>query len=331
MPMKNKKDIETIIDQTRFIDQDLQQPAPLITIDEKTILTEGNFLTISGLPKSRKTSFMQFFIGSAIIGKPIHNIFTRIKKDDKIVLIDTEQGLYDFSRQNKHLKKLIKSNKLPGSFSAYLFREYDPDIILNSIYLIAELQQPRIIFIDNLTELAINPNDIAEAKKIIQFLKKITAKFNLGIVCLLHLSKSNNFTLGNLGSYADRAAQSVLKVSIDKDTDTSTLEAIMLRSDKHFNPISISYNDDKGIYESIEYKPPETAKKIKFSMDLFSKKDIESRLQILFEMQAEYTYSPLVESLKKLFGVGDTKVKQIVIPYLVTKKYIKIKDGIYKP
>lgn len=328
--MKDKNKISEIIDLTRFVDRDIKQPTPLITIDGKVILTEGNFITISGLPKSRKTTFQQFFIASAILSKPLHTISATIGKKDKIVLIDTEQGIYDFSKQNKYLKKLIKSPSLPASFSAYLFREYDPDVILNSIYLIAEKEQPKIIFIDNLTELAINPNDIAEAKKIIQFLKMITAKFNVGIVCLLHLSKSNNFTLGNLGSYADRAAQSVLKVTLDRETDTSTLEALMLRSDKHFNPITIAYNEDLGYYESVEYKPPEQVKKAKFSMEQFTPADLKSRVQILFEMQTEYTYSPLVENLKKIFGIGETKVKQVVIPYLVGSKYIRVKDSIYK-
>ena len=327
---KSKSTIEEIISQARFTDGDIKQPIPLITIQGKVILTESNFLTISGLPKSRKTSFMQFFIASGIIKKSIHGIQCTLSKDDKIVLIDTEQSIFDFAKQNKFLKKLISSNKLPSNFSAYLFREYDPEIILNSIYLICEQEQPKIIFIDNLTELAINPNDIAEAKKIIQFLKMITAKFNVGIVCLLHLAKSNNFTLGNLGSYADRAAQSVLKVTLDKESDTSTLDALMLRSDAHFNPITIQYNTESKMYEEIDYKPPDASKRAKFSMDDFTPSDIKSRMQILWEMQTEYTYSPLVENLKKIWGVGDTKVKQIIIPYLMSKKHLKVKDKIYK-
>lgn len=327
---KSKSNIKEIISQALFVDGDIKQPTPLITIQEKVILTEGNFITISGLPKSRKTTFQQFFIASGITKKEIHGIQCTLAKDEKIILIDTEQSIFDFAKQNKFLKKLIASNKLPSNFSAYLFREFDPEIILNSIYLICEQERPKIIFIDNLTELAINPNDIAEAKKIIQFLKMVTAKYNVGIVCLLHLAKSNNFTLGNLGSYADRAAQSVLKVTLDKESDTSTLDALMLRSDAHFNPITIQYNVDTKIYDAIDYKPPDQGKRAKFNMADFSPSDIKSRMQILWEMQEEYTYSPLVENLKKIWGVGDTKVKQIIIPYLMSKKHLRVKDKIYK-
>jgi hypothetical protein len=272
---------------------------------------------------------MQYFIASALTGKDYFGIKTLLLKGEKIVLVDTEQSLYDFYRQSKFLKKLIGKNQLPKNFSAYLFREFDPAIILNSIYMIAETQKPKIIFIDNLTELAINPNDMAEAKKIVQFLKKITAKFNLSIVCLLHLSKGNGNTLGNLGSYTDRGSQSVLKVTIDKETDTSTLEAYLLRSDRHFDNISIQYDQDINTYAQVENKPTDQTKKQKFSMANFTDQELKSRLDIIFEMQSTYIYKALVENLKKIFGVGDNAIKQTVIPYLHSLKYIKVINGEY--
>jgi hypothetical protein len=319
--MERIKKIKEIIVKSIFIDSDLQQPPPVLTIQGKTILTSSNFITISGLPKSRKTTFMQFFIAAALNNKSYFGIKADLSKDDKIVLIDTEQSIFDFHKQNKFLKKALGKNTLPKNFSAYLFREFEPDIIIESIETIIQEQQPKIIFIDNLTELAINPNDIAEAKKIIQFLKRTTAKYNCCIVCLLHLSKSSNNTLGNLGSYADRAAQSILKVVLDKETDTSTLECSMLRSDAHFNPIAIKYDTEQNCYVESEILIEEK-KSTKFTMDNFTDKEIKTRLQILFEMQENYVYGALVENLKKIFGVGDTKVKQVVLPYLISRKFI---------
>ena len=320
--------IEQVISTSLFIDGDIKQPQPLITIDGKTILTENNFITISGLPKSRKTTFMQFFIASALTGKDHIKIATNVPKGSKIILIDTEQSIYDFAKQNKFLKKTIEKNKLPDQIKAYLFRQYEPEVILQAIEKIAEVEKPKIIFIDNLTELAINPNDMVEAKKIIMYLKKITSKYNIGVVCLLHLNKSNSFTLGNLGSYADRAAQSVLKVSIDKESDTSTLECTMLRSDAHFEPISIKYDPDQNKYELTD-NPAEPAPKKKFSMDNYTDKEISTRVGIIFEHQDSYTYAPLVSALTKIFGIGQTITKQTIIPYLIYKKILNSKEGVY--
>ena len=175
-----------------------------------------------------------------------------------------------------------------------------------------------------------DPNNILEAKKVIQFLKMITAKFNLSVVCLLHLSKSNNFTLGNLGSYADRGAQSVLKVTLDRTTDTSTLECSMLRSDAHFEPITIQYDNETNNYTTADNpgaNQPE--KKKKFSMENYTEIELTTRLDILFEMQKEYVYAAMVENLKNIFGVGLNAVKQTIIPYLIFKKYIINKEKIY--
>jgi KaiC/GvpD/RAD55 family RecA-like ATPase len=328
--MERQDKIKAIIEKSIFVDSDIKQPSPIITIQDKVIATSSNFITISGLPKSRKTTFMQFFIAAALNNKSYFGIKAEVTKDEKVILIDTEQSIYDFHKQNKFLKKALGKNTLPKNFSAYLFREFEPDIILESIYNIIEQQKPKIVFIDNLTELAINPNDIAEAKKVIQFLKKVTAKFDCVIVCLLHLSKSSNNTLGNLGSYADRAAQSVLRVTLDKETDSSTLDCSMLRSDAHFEPIAITYDTTEKCYVSMEIEPKEDNKKAKFSMEKFSDAEIKSRIQIIFEMQPEYVYGALVENLQKVFGIGNTRVKQIVVPYLTTRKYIKQnKQGVY--
>jgi len=320
--MERQAKIKEVITKSIFVDSDVQQPPPIITIQDKVIATANNFITISGLPKSRKTTFMQFFIAAALNNKSYFGIKAEVTKDEKVILIDTEQSYFDFIKQNKYLKKAIGKNTLPKNFSAYLFREFEPDIILESVYTIIETERPKIVFIDNLTELAINPNDIAEAKRVIQFLKKTTAKFNCVIVCLLHLSKSSNNTLGNLGSYADRAAQSVLRVTLDKDTDTSTLDCSMLRSDAHFNPIAIKYDTDKNCYME-EAIAPKEAKSSKFSMEQFSDKEIKTRLLIVFEMESEYNYGALIENLQKVFGIGNTRVKQVVMPFLISRKFIK--------
>ena len=50
--------------------------------------------------------------------------------------------------------------------------------------------------------------------------------------------------MGNIGSYMDRMAQTVLKVTMDKETGYSTMEANLMRSDSFFNPITIGYNEN---------------------------------------------------------------------------------------
>lgn len=321
-------DYTKIIDESKFLDLPLVETPPVITINDRIICHLNSFVTLNGLPKSRKTTFMQFFIASALTGSNMFGIKVNILPTDNVLLIDTEQSLFDFTRQIKALKYLIKSNKLPTNFEAYLFRQFDPDIILNSMYILIKEKQPKIIFLDNLTELVLNFNDPVESKKIVQFLKKITAEFNCVIVALLHLGKGNLQSLGNLGSYTDRGASSVLKVVADKDTGTSTLESVLLRSDGHFDPITIGY--DKELNQYVLMNSVNVEKPKKFDLGNMTIDDHKAKVNLIFERYTDIQYSQLVEELKIMYGVGNNIVKQKIIPYLQSIKIIKAQSkGIY--
>ena len=323
------EDIKQIVIETIYQDIDREEPKPIITIKNKTVATLQNFICITGLPKSYKTTFAFHFIASALTNKNIFDISVKIDPADKIILIDTETGVHEFSKQVKNLKRTIKKNNLPANFSAHLFRKYEPDTIINSIEYLIVNEKPKILFIDNLTELVINPNDMIESKKIIQFLKRMTSEHNLVIVTLLHLGKSNpNNSLGNLGSYAARGCQSELKVSYDKETNLTTLEPILMRSDLYFDPIQIYWDQDKKEFlQNLEVTVKKSSRKF-ILMDL-TKEDHNKRLDVIFMQYKEIIYNELVEEIKKLYGVGTNIAKQQIIPYLLGNKYIFKDKGIY--
>ena len=320
--------VNEIINECKWIDKDYGIITPVITIQGKTIATEGNFITLNGLPKSRKTTFLQFFIYSALTGNEIFGIKAHIQKEDKICIIDTEQTIHDFQRQTNNLKKIIGVKSLPNNFSAYLFRKYEPNVIIESIYNIIVNDRPKILCIDNLTELVINPNDMNEAKAVIQFLKKITAEFNIVVICLLHLGKGNLQTLGNLGSMADRGAQSVLRVVYEQETGGSIIEPVFLRSDSHFNPIQIMYDNESKTYFTTEASIKKSSKK--FVLNNLTNEDHNNRLNVIFLNMNEISYGELVEAIKQLYGVGTNIAKQQVIPYLTGNKFLIANKGIYK-
>lgn len=327
--MEKKENITEVISSALYIDEVLPPLIPIITIQGKTIATEGNFITLNGLPKSRKTTFMNFFIYSAFSGLEYCDIKVNLNSSENIVLIDTEQSKHDFYRQVNSLKHLLRTNNLPVNLDCYLFRKYEPNVILQSIAEIMAIKKPKILFIDNITELVINVNDITEAKNVIQFLKKISYEFNCVIVCLLHLGKGNLQTLGNLGSMADRGSQSVLKITYDKETNGSTLEPVFLRSDMHFEPITIVYNTDTKIYEKINDYKKSTGRK-KLVLDELTPTDHYNRLNVVFLNSKELTYAEMIEQIKQIYGIGTTIAKTQVLPYLVGNKYLKSNKGIYQ-
>jgi hypothetical protein len=327
-----KIDYPKIINETLYVDQFIEQPTPTIIIGGKIVAVLNSFISICGLPKSRKTTFMNYFIASALTGLEHMTIKVNCDPFDKIIIFDTEQSIYDFSRQLKHLKHLIKADKIPVNLEAYLFRQYDPEVILNSIYLIMQEKKPKIIFIDNITELVLNFNDPVESKKLVQFLKKITAEFNCTIITLLHLGKGNLQSLGNLGSMTDRSSNSVLRVVYDKDTQSSTLEANMLRSDALFSPITIVWSDEEKTYVQINLLDQAPAEKTsrKFDIQNLTRDDHFTKLSLVFGRKDQLTYEELVSEIKLIYGVGTNIAKQIIVPVLL-EQYIlsRIEKGIY--
>lgn len=323
-------DYNKIIDDTLFIDEFINQPLPIISIQNKTIAVENSFISICGLPKSRKTTFLNYFLASAITGNEFLTIQVNIKNTDNIVIFDTEQSNFDFYRQMKFLKKLICKNDLPKNLYSYLFRQYDIDVILNTIYLIIQDKKPKLIIIDNITELVLNFNDPSEAKKLVQFLKKITAEFNTTIITLLHLGKGNLQSLGNLGSMVDRSANSILRVIYDKDYQSSTLEANMLRSDSHFEPITIQWSNDENNYVQINNIINTEKAPRKFDLSSFSFTDHINKLNLIFNNNTQLTYDELISEIKLIYGIGTNIAKQKIVPLLLDKKILfRIEKGIY--
>ena len=320
-------EIKDIINQAHFKDVDIKQPDPVIMIGGRIVATSGNFITISGLPKSFKTSWVFYMIASGILKKPIFDMDVNLHLDDQILLIDTEQSIYDFARQIKTLKYSLKSKSLPNNFNAYLFRKWDPNQIVESMYQLMLEKKPKLVILDNITEMVMNPNDIPESKKLIQFLKKITDEFNCVIICILHLSKSNLSTLGNLGSYADRAAQTVLKVTMDKETQISTLEAVFMRSDMYFDPISIQYSEsDKQFVQTAAVEKKKQNKK--FDLAEITIETHNTRMALIFAKNKNIHYNELCEAIKNYYGVG-MNISKKIITLLLELRILASEKGIY--
>lgn len=320
--------ITDVLNDCFYDDIDYPIKPPIISIQGKTVATEQNFICLTGLPKTFKTSIMFKFIESALMQKNVLDIEVNIKKNDLIVCIDTEQGKSEYYRQIKKLKKNMQVNNLPSNFKSYLFRKYEPDVIIQSIYEIVSTQKPKILLIDNLTELVFNPNDLIESKKIIQFLKTITAEFNLVVICLLHLGKQNLMSLGSLGSYADRGCQSSLKLVYDKESNIITLDATLMRSDKYFEPIGIIYDTDLKDFVKCDAVVKKTNSK-KFVLQNITDSEHKDRLRVMFVQSKQMPYNELIDAITKMYGIGLNIAKQQIMPYLRGNEFIVSNEGIY--
>jgi hypothetical protein len=259
VPKKTNKQKEVAIPTQINIDQyliNIDKPVTqevIFKIEDKIILTYGSLMILTGKPKARKTTFLHAFIGAAISFNNIWSITASLKPNKNlVVLLDTEQSIYDLHQSLNRLQNTI-GNKLSTitNFKAYSARSLNVDDIIQLITTICETNTNiGLICIDGLLDLVYDINDVREAKAAIHFLKNLSDTYNIGIIGILHQNKGTNFSLGHLGSFASRHAQSEL--SIEKNENgTSTLNSTFLRSADDIKPIEIGYDQINEKYELI--------------------------------------------------------------------------------
>ena len=326
---RNKKPVESTlpinIDELVF---DLQQPIPeqqiVLTVNEKIVGSLGSMVVLTGKPKARKSTFLHFILASAITHRSYYGIQCKLPDAKKtIVLIDTEQSNFELYNSIGRLSKLtgIPIHELNNyNFIVYSARKLDASeirLMVNEI--LQKIPNIGILAIDGAIDLINDINDVKESKNIIQNIKFWIDTYSILFITIIHQNKSTNFSLGHLGSFASRFAQSEL--SIEKNDDgSSTMKSVYLRSDDNFADIEIEWDETNKIY----------IEKHKNSIDWITVEH-ESIINKIFANKDIYKYNELVPILAKQYLKSEYFVKNHIVPFLFDNKLIaKHKTGIVK-
>jgi len=299
----------------------IQKPEVIMNIQGNTILTKGNYCTISGKPKAGKSAFIGGILSGAITNTNCLGINTNLSSDrPNVVHLDTEQGEYEYYQSIEMVKRLSGLNKLPNTLNSYRLRGIKAEQIREAIIHISNQPKTGLIIIDGLLDTIIDFNDLHECRMITDILRDTTEKQKIGIVCIIHQSKSTNYTIGHLGSYADRFSQSVIEVVKQENEPVSTLKPVLLRSAGTFENINIQFNLNTNLWQLHESTPDTHKTKglditedeiYKFTTDLF--------------LNREYViYKQIQDDAKRLLYMGTNKVstlvKQMVEMHLIRKE-----------
>lgn len=229
-------DLDEVVDESKFV----------MYVNSKKVGSVGNFICITGKPKARKSVFAYAILSSAITRMEMLGIGIRLPDDRQdIVLVDTEQDRNDILLGMQRLKRQTKlpSLKHIKNLFVYSVSILEPALIIAFMTnLFKKNNHIGIVVIDGLLDLINDMNDIKESRKLMQHLKIWAIENQCLIVTILHQSKSANFSIGHLGSFADRKAQAVLQVEKSKDEEQSILSAQYMRSDRNFDEVVIEYD-----------------------------------------------------------------------------------------
>ena len=302
----------------------------LLKIGGNNIGSLQNYVIISGLPKSGKSTFTTSIVASSFNTYDIFDIkLQTLPERRKVCYIDTESSEHDFYSHMNRIKNIAKLNSLPETFDAFNLRKDDPPKIKNMINAYLENNaQCSVIIIDGLLDLCMNYNDEVECRKVVNWLKHITTVYNLLVIGILHTGKRDGQTLGHLGSNTDRWAQSTLEVKKDAD-GCFELTPRFLRSSKDFYPIKIKYDEFE-----MEYSRVGDFTKIKKEVretDFNKYRDIDhtNLLNKVFDQKKEYHYEDLIKIICKFDKRGINSTKSY-IKLLKDKNYLdKTENNLY--
>jgi hypothetical protein len=284
---------------------------------EDIIFTVGNkhtgslsaFITLSGLPKAGKSTFVAAIVASAFVPYDIFTMKIHLPKDrKKICYFDTESSDYDFYRQIGKIKSFAELAMLPDWFNAYQVREDGSGMIRKMVeaYL-NENAECSVIIIDGLLDLIIDQNDTREASLVTKWLKKITKVYNVLLITVLHQSKSNLSTTGHIGSASDRFAQSTLDIVKDKERNCYVLTSRFMRSDMDFDPITLmNFN---GVFQQVETE---------------TKKEIGKKASDLSDLESKTLCNTIVVTPTNYNDISDEIIERTATSKAYAKNLIKI-------
>jgi hypothetical protein len=292
-------------------------------IQDKVILTYGSFLVLTGKPKARKSTFLHSFINAALINDSIWNIKGNLLPEkNKVVLIDTEQSIYDLHTSLTRLaKNMMCELKELQNFDVYTARSGDVETIKKLIETVCkENKEVGIICIDGLIDLVNDINDVREAKEAISFIKYICDTYYVAIIGILHQNKGSNFSLGHLGSFASRFAQSEL--SIEKnESGSSTMKPVFLRSADSFSDIEIFWNENLKRYD-IEGNIQNS-----WTFEDYERFVINDVYNL--NLNFALSYSQLKERFIQALNLSRYEIEKKIIPYLFEKNILEKRHNLY--
>ena len=305
----NKHDVDANLNNYLFNpNSELPEENILISIQNKKVLTERNITIISGKPKSRKSVVAHSIIMSATSGHPVLGIECNIKKIDDVILIDTEQNKHDLHTSLCRMKSLVNLDEFPVNLKVYSFRELNAEQIKQSIELmLSENNKIKLIVIDGMLDLIFNMNDVIEVKNTIDFIKRLLTNFPISIVGVLHQSRATNFTIGHIGAFMDRFAQSIIDVTKLED-GSSEIKSNMMRSDADFKSYTFYWNFIQNNY-TVNWM--ESNELVLNKVSDYSEHQHKDKLNKIFAVKDAYLYKDILKSFEREYQKSNYWCKQL--------------------
>lgn len=305
-------------------------PPEILTVDEITIATVGNFSASVGKPKSRKTFNVCAIVAALLSGKKVLNYKAKLPDGKtKVLYVDTEQ-----SRVHCHkvLDRILRLAGLPvdkdnSNIDFLMLREFTPTERRNIIDMALEGDTSiGFVVIDGIRDLISDINSSGESVDIINDLMRWTNVYNIHIHTVLHLNKSDDNTRGHIGTELNNKAETVLKVVKNVLNPGVSEVRPMITREREFDSFAFKVGQD-GL--------PEPVSDFVNEEDNLSLEDItvtmhDKALSAVFADSKTLSYGELIDSLKQeyaIIGFKRARTSFVGLAKLLSNVKVIVKEG----
>lgn len=284
---------------------------PIIFIDQTPVAAPGDHTLVIGKKKARKTLFLTHLLD---------NYFkTRGKNPKKVAIFDTEQSKHHVWRMRQRIY-----NTTGVQVSCFSLRGMPPDERRDFIFNTVKFWEVPLecIVIDGVRDLMSNINDADESTQLIYWLENLTLTYNVAIIDVLHINKTDNNVRGHIGTELTNKTIATIQIDYDKKTGYSNCTCESSR-DMPFNDFSFTHGPDGNILiiggasgDGTTISPAERDSRMEtcFEDDLMSYSDLKAQIRINFAVSQHKAETFIAEWLRTGLIVkngkrGDPKTK----------------------
>ena len=230
-----------------FADKNIKETTVLY-IDSVPIATLGNISALVGKPKCGKTLNLSAMVAAGVTSAKVLNYFGRLPANKgRIIYIDTEQSKLHCYKQLNRIAELANVSEafLMDKLYFYALREYSPNQRIDFIaHVLENISNIGLLVIDGIRDLLYDINCPTQSSQLINTLMMWSSKYNMHIITVLHLNKSDDNTRGHLGSELNNKAECVVKI-IKKELKSNLCSVVPLYTrDKEFSSFTFLINNN---------------------------------------------------------------------------------------
>ena len=268
---------------------------PIITIDDKRVLSQGGYLAFISKPGAGKSSICEAIVASAVNpGCDSLGITASLTSNrNKCLYIDTERTPQDTWLSWQRTMQRADINK-PAIDKRVIFCNYKAIPVAERIAYTEKIlnDNPEIglVLFDGAADFVVDVNSIYDTVKFTDWINSFNPLISQ--VMTLHTNPESNKPRGHIGSELSRRAESVFllrKVDDDGVRElTTNFEHGKVRNDNDNINIYYKWADNHSMFISTEYKapPPRTIE---------HEKELNTLVNQMFEGKTQLTYGAMID------------------------------------